>query len=176
MTPKTSRDNYWQVWNINWSNVVFTSTAAESNNNWTLSIALWESNVKTVFLSWYVYRWTFNSPNWSSKKKYFSGYFKLTNSSVIDFNPIVNINVDSSENAHPQTKTAVENVHIVFNIDTGASKITTSLVTSDAVWTSSITWIYIDWTDLKIDYVLDWITWADDEATGVFIWVITIIN
>jgi len=172
INSKQTKDNYWQVWNLNWDNDTFADTSA---HNWTLTIALWESSVETVFLSGYLYMWDFNNPTWTKKKLYFAWYFKLTTSPAIDFNPIVNTVVDTADNTNPSDETLIEESR--FQIDTGASKVTATLTTSAISWdVSTMTWVYIDWTDLKVDYVIDAHTWATSQGSWIFIWPVTIIN
>ena len=170
ITPKQAKDNYWQTANINGDNVTFTDTSAHV---WTLTIDLWVSNVKTVFISIWLYIYDYNSPTYSSKWRYLAWNSVLT-ASWIDFNPtFLNKISDTSANDNPIWLTEFDgNV----NIDTAWSKLT-SIVTSDIWWnTSEITWIYIDWTNLKIDYDFDAHTWANSQWHWLFVWPITIIN
>lgn len=157
-------NNIAPYWNINWTNLVYSDFSAHS---WTITIPLWFSTVRTVFLSWYMYIYSYNSPTYSTKARYFSGYFQLWTSGI-DFSPITLYSNDW--NFDPSSASA--KILSTFNIDSSASKVTTSIVTS---LLSSSQWIisavYKSWSDLKIDYSLPATTWV-----GIYIWVITIIK
>jgi hypothetical protein len=174
ITPKQVKDNYWQAWNINWTAVAFTDTSAHT---WTITINLWASNVNTVYLQWYIYIAWFNSPTWDYKTLLFNWFFKLTDTSAIDFNYDLYKQIDGSGSwITPSALTLLSSGN--YSKEFIHNKQTTTLITSTYWWsiTWKITWVYRDWTNLKIDYELDAISWPDWQRSWVKIWAVTIIN
>lgn len=171
ITSKQARDNYGQVWQVAWTSIVFSDKVSHT---WTLNVFLWEPNVNTVFISWYLFRATYNSPTWSVKRKYFAWYIRVSDTPILQLNPIVNFTYDSSTNNTPSTQTNIDGTQ--FGINTWWGLITTLATSELDWWVSEITSFQRNWLWLDINYSIWAVSWPDDEQSWIFIWPVTIIN
>ena len=151
----------------NGANVTFTDTISHS---WTITIPLGVTNVNTVHLSIFIYTWSLNNPYYTTHARWIEWFFKVTTISTILWNLRYDYQVNSSAPISPPWT-----VFPAFSwLDTASTKVTNALSTWSPV--ASVSWIYINNTDLKVDWSLAAVTWPSGQWSWIYIWPITVIN